>query len=141
MEMILIRKMKAQASVLGELSVQGKTFLTLENAEYIIPQGTYPVQFNWSPKFHRLLPLLSVPHRKGIRIHAGNASSDTRGCILVGQAVRNANGEFFLIDSRKAMSDLLSLAFVQNMPRSQDITITIKNDPHFTLNYFDEYVI
>jgi hypothetical protein len=50
-----------------------------------IPMGTYRCIFSMSQRFHRLLPeLLNVPGRTGIRIHAGNTTSDTEGCPLVG---------------------------------------------------------
>ncbi len=57
---------------------------TLENAEYLIPEGTYPVVVNRSPKFKRPLPLLEqVPNRTGIRIHRGIHPKHSKGCILV----------------------------------------------------------
>ena len=41
---------------------------TLENADYLVPALIYKVQVTQSPKFKRLLPLLSqVPGRSGIR--------------------------------------------------------------------------
>ena len=55
---------------------------TLENADYIIPAGTYPVERTWSPKFKKFLPLVSVPDREGIRIHRGSIPEHSKGCIL-----------------------------------------------------------
>lgn len=135
----LTRKMKAGLSVLGILHYGSQSWLTLENAEYIIPKGVYPIEYTWSPKFNRLLPLLKVPHRKGLRIHAGNSAADTKGCILLGLQVRSQGSEFFLTDSRKALAEFLRLPFVPNMSKVDPSTITIQNDPHFSLNYFDEW--
>ena len=55
-----------------------------------IPEGRYAVVISWSPKFEAWLPiLLGGPEFnkqwQGIRIHAGNCSEDTEGCILVGK--------------------------------------------------------
>ena len=55
-----------------------------------IPEGRYAVVISFSQKFKQWLPiLLGGPefNRKwqGIRIHAGNTSEDTEGCILVGK--------------------------------------------------------
>ena len=61
-----------------------ETFLqpTLENADFLIPAGTYPVERTWSPKFKKFLPLIIVPDRSGIRIHRGTIPEHSQGCIL-----------------------------------------------------------
>ena len=57
---------------------------TLENADYLVPALIYKVQVTQSPKFKRLLPLLSqVPGRSGIRFHRGTRPEHSKGCILV----------------------------------------------------------
>ena len=83
----LIRKSKDGKAVRGFMRVAGKDIPTLENADYIIPCGTYPVAVTWSPKFKRMLPIvLNVPGRSGIRVHRGTRPEHSRGCILVSAA-------------------------------------------------------
>jgi acetolactate synthase regulatory subunit len=60
---------------------------TLENADYLIPAGTYPVERTWSPKFKKFLPeILDVPDRFGIRMHRGTKPEHSQGCILLDMA-------------------------------------------------------
>ena len=54
-----------------------------------IPTGRYRVVMSYSKTYKRRMPFLqNVPHFTGIMIHTGNSADDTRGCILVGKAVR-----------------------------------------------------
>ena len=92
----LIRTHKAGLAVTGELSFEMlnrqydmETFTqpTLENADFIIPPGTYPVELTWSPKFKKFLPeIKNVPERSGIRIHMGSKPEHSKGCILLNLA-------------------------------------------------------
>ena len=57
---------------------------SLENADYLIPEGNYKVERTWSPKFKKFLPeLIDVPDRSGIRIHRGTLPDHSKGCILL----------------------------------------------------------
>ena len=57
---------------------------TLENADYLIPALIYRVQVTQSPRFRRLLPVLTqVPGRSGIRFHRGSRPEHSKGCILI----------------------------------------------------------
>ena len=58
--------------------------------ETCIPYGKYKVILSYSPKFKRELPeILEVPNFQGIRMHRGNKISDTLGCVLCGEKVKN----------------------------------------------------
>ena len=86
----LIRQKIAGKAVTGTLTFrllnqeEPITVPSLENADYLIPEGTYPVERTWSPKFKKFLPeLTDVPNRSGIRIHRGSLPEHSRGCILL----------------------------------------------------------
>lgn len=89
--------------VIGHLRIDGQfKFFTLEDIERevkipgktAIPRGTYEVKITYSNRFKKPLPiLLDVPGFEGVRIHAGNTSEDTEGCILLGM-IRNESSVF-----------------------------------------------
>ena len=88
MEIIrLTRTSRDGRAVRGVMRLGAQEIATLENDDYIIPCGTYPVRVTWSPKFKRMLPLvLNVKGRSGIRFHRGTKPEHSRGCILVSAA-------------------------------------------------------
>ena len=91
-----------------------------------IPEGRYAVVISYSPKFKAWLPiLLGGPefNRKwqGIRIHAGNCSEDTEGCILVGK-----NREVGKVLDSRIWVHRLKQKIVEAKGRGEPVWLTVK---------------
>lgn len=85
-----------------------------------ISPATYRVLMTFSQKFQKMLPLIVVKNRSGIRIHAGNTESDTTGCILVGEE----RGETMIWRSRPALAWIIF--HINNaLEKDQQIYLTI----------------
>ena len=107
MEIKLIRIAFKETYTIGKLYVDGKYFCdTIEDkdrglddsmisseilrrkvkGQTAIPTGHYNIDITYSPKYKRMMPLLlDVKGFSGIRIHSGNTSKDTEGCLIVGK--------------------------------------------------------
>lgn len=73
-----------------------------------IPPGTYHAQRVFSPKHQRVLfQLIDVPGRSAIEIHPGNTPNDSLGCILVGTAFGEIDGQRAVLASRAAFARLM----------------------------------
>jgi len=81
----------------GGIKVQNKT---------AIPKGSYNVTITMSNRFGKFMPLIEdVKGFSGVRIHSGNSSKDTEGCIIVG-ALNESMDDDFIGASRVAMDRL-----------------------------------
>ena len=102
----LIRNQSSGSAITGRLVIDGRWFCnTLERKGYEILALCYRVQVTMSPKFKRLLPLVTgvprtpqsgygtatpmgrtdsaIGYRQGIRFHVGTKPEHSTGCILV----------------------------------------------------------
>ena len=142
MEIILTRIAKRKTYTIGRLAIKREV---IEEEDYFcdtleptwrdykngghkikgrsaIPEGRYAVVISWSPKMQQWLPiLLGVPMFSGIRIHAGNCSEDTEGCILVGK--NKIVGK--VVDSRIWLHRLKQ-KIVEAKARGEAVWITVK---------------
>ena len=96
MELLLTRTTLTPDETHGTLSIDGvHACCTLEDTvrppgikilhETAIPAGRYAVTITKSQRWGVLLPWVDVGQGwTGVRIHAGNTTADTSGCILVG---------------------------------------------------------
>lgn len=136
MKLLLERTTYTDKSTIGKLYINGVfQCFTLEDkdrqleqdiskkvyGESAIPRGTYQVVITYSKRFRTELPLLvDVKGFEGIRIHPGNFSVDTEGCILVGSGTAPDR----LFNSRAAFNALfqrLEVAYA----KGEEITIEV----------------
>jgi hypothetical protein len=133
---LLILRSPAPWGTPGQLFLSGNPFCyTLEDidrglenggtkipGETAIPRGRYEGILSYSPRFQTVLPLLKdVPGYAGVRIHKGNRTVDTDGCVLVGESL----GRQCLVDSRKAFQRLMA-QLVPASQRREKIWIEVK---------------
>ena len=122
-EITLERKEKGIDYTIGILTGLSKDFFTIEDTDRglsqdmdlvkikqtkkvsitAIPTGRYKIIISYSPRFKCDMPLLvNVKGFDGVRIHWGNKSKDTDGCILVG----NGLAKGMITDSRSAYAQV-----------------------------------
>ena len=68
----------------------------LDNAQNIscIPEGCYPIELEYSPKFDRdLWEIKEVPNRSECKIHTANYASQLNGCIAPGFRLAYLNND------------------------------------------------
>ena len=74
-------------------------------SETAIPAGRYKVVIDMSKRFgKRMIHILNVEGFGGVRIHAGNTSHDTEGCLIAGKERDEKNGE---VSGSRIASDAL----------------------------------
>lgn len=96
----------------GEKKVHSKT---------AIPYGTYEIKWTYSPRFKKYTPqLMNVPSFEGIRIHAGNTSADTEGCLILGKNKQVGK----VLNSRATINKFYPI--IKNACYNGKVTIEIK---------------
>lgn len=86
-----------------------------------IPEGRYRIVITKSFRFKCWLPQVrEVPGFSGIRFHAGNYPSDTRGCILPGWNRKKG----MVVNSRAALQMLMQ-EMTAALDRDEQIWLTI----------------
>lgn len=136
MELKLNRIFLGSSATIGELYIDKKYIAdTLEDrvrpegekvyGKTAIPEGVYKVVLSYSQRFKKILPeILNVPNFTGIRMHCGNSSADSSGCILVG--TWDGEKEDWISDSKIAFNELMSL-LQKAADNKEKVAITINN--------------
>lgn len=136
MELTLNRIFLGSSATIGELLINDKHLCdTLEDrvrpegekvyGKTAIPEGAYEMVLSYSPRFKKILPeILNVPNFTGIRIHCGNSSADSSGCILVG--TWDGEKEDWVGNSRIAFDELMAL-LEEATNNKEKVTITVKS--------------
>lgn len=145
MELLLQREPTVKETTLGSLFIDGVRICgTLEDVvrevpgqpvaswkikgRTAIPVGRYKLALVDSPKFGPdTLTLVDVPGFEYIRIHSGNDDADTEGCILVGHAVPDPDGDGGnVVNSRMALLTLKA-AVVPRLKSHEPAFIEVRN--------------
>lgn len=141
MKLTLERNFFGSTFTKGLLSIDGSVFChTVEDLDrYLekegcsakvqdktcIPRGTYDVIMDYSNHFDMVMPhILNVPCFDGVRIHSGNSSADTEGCLIVGYSNDN-NSQDWIGLSRKCATDLYE-KMNDAIKNKESITLEIK---------------
>lgn len=140
MILVVLREPSTPVSTIGRLWMDGEPFCwVLEDpvreipgvpverwkipGKTAIPAGRYRVVLTMSQRFKRELPLLvDVPGFTGVRIHSGNKSEDTDGCLLPGMD----RGQDFVGRSREAEAALI-YRLTAARTRGDPVTIDVRN--------------
>lgn len=95
-----IKRIYLSDCTLGVIEFGNQRAYTLElpwqdNQEDIscIPPDYYHAKYRNSPSNGDVIELRNVPERSYIQIHSGNYTSQIKGCILVGDSIRDINGD------------------------------------------------
>ena len=134
----LVRRFFAVKATEGDLTVDGlRECVTLEDhspwsdpaavkvpGRTCIPPGRYKIVLVDSQRFGTdTLSLVGVPGFTAIRIHAGNTSAQTEGCILVGQDATAPDDDW--IGRSAAALKALKVTVIQRLRAGEEAWITI----------------
>lgn len=96
-------------------------------AETAIPVGDYKVVIDFSQRFNKdMIHLLGVPGFEGIRVHSGNTSHDTEGCMITGKERDEKHGE---VSGSRVARDALFERVKAALARLEPVTWCVEGLP------------
>jgi hypothetical protein len=118
LEQIKIKRSYLENCTIGYLTYGDFNCFTLELPDLdnqtnisCIPEGTYEFKTRLSNKNGFVLELQDVEDRTYIQVHSGNFTSQIRGCILVGDSLKDINQDSIpdVTNSKNTLKKLLEL--------------------------------
>ena len=109
-----------------------------------IPAGLYRLTLEHSPKFsprpqygHPMITVNGVPNFSGIRVHMGNTSDDSEGCILTGEypVIGYEGKPSRIVASSEAYRRMYEI--VASDIRDGETWLTVLNEEHLAMKSFD----
>lgn len=103
-----------------------------QNSISCVPEGTYPLKYEYSPRFKKKLwELYDVPNRSECKFHAANYWRQLNGCIALGNkhVDIDGDGDTDVTSSREVMKKfhlLLENSFCEDNTWT-DVEVVIKN--------------
>lgn len=89
--------------------------------ETAIPSGYYDITMTYSPKYGKMLPYVNnVPGYTGVRLHSGNSSKDTEGCILFGK-----NDKVGWVSDSKVWTNKIIAEIDKALKRKEKVTLIV----------------
>ena len=86
-----------------------------------IPPGKYVCKRYSSNKYKNTFEVTDVPNRKYILFHIGNTDSDSKGCLLVGEAFEPVYGKPGIADSGGGYGEFMEL-----LAKEESFNLTIE---------------
>lgn len=138
MNIKLVRKKGTKGFTEGRLYIDGEfECFTVEDEDRMldnggvkiqdrtaIPRGIYPITISMSTRFKKMLiEVKDVPNFTGIRIHSGNSSKDTEGCIIVGSI--NARDDDDWVGGSRVAYDRLHKKVKQALSAKHTVTLEV----------------
>ena len=118
-EVLIVRDYEDKEQTLGRLYVRDEQGCIIFQCECLersykdnrrnvssIPEGTYPLMLEYSNRFRKdLWEIYNVPNRSECKIHSANYWYQLNGCIALGNARKDINGDGFadVTSSKKTM--------------------------------------
>ena len=92
-----------------------------ENAKSVscIPTGQYIMEVQQSPKYGAVYTITNVQDRSYIRVHKGNLSGHTQGCLILGEQLGELNNKWAVTSSGQAVKEF------EDKANGEDIILTI----------------